>query len=101
MTGVVEFISYDGKYPNLCGGRLVLGINGIPYTFGYKRNDHEPFWSSGGKTGFRGQYNDAYVLKDEWIINVDVLPVEIRKYANEIIEEFNNNVPYGCCGGCL
>lgn len=25
---MIEFVSYDGKYPNLCSGQLVLKING-------------------------------------------------------------------------
>jgi len=39
--------------------------------------------------------------KDEWEINVMLLPEEFRKYALEIDEVFNTNVPYGCCGGCV
>ena len=29
----VKFISYDGKYPNLCSGRLVLEIDGERVAF--------------------------------------------------------------------
>ena len=30
----VEFISYDGKYPCLCSGKLILRIDGVIVTFG-------------------------------------------------------------------
>ena len=59
------------------------------------------FWSSGGKCGFRNDYSDSYVDEDEWRIDTDDLPTELLDYAEEIDEVFNENVPYGCCGGCL
>lgn len=30
---VVEFVSYTGKYPNLCSGVLTLKINGKTYIY--------------------------------------------------------------------
>ena len=44
---VVEFVSYTGKYPNLCSGVLTLKINGKIYTFGYGQK-YDKFWESGG-----------------------------------------------------
>ena len=29
----VEFVSYDGKWPNLCSGKLVLSIDGVTVEF--------------------------------------------------------------------
>ena len=31
----VKFVSYDGEYPNLCTGTLVLNIDGTDYSFGF------------------------------------------------------------------
>ena len=31
----VKFVSYDGKWLNLCTGTLVLNINGTDYSFGF------------------------------------------------------------------
>ena len=101
MLGDIKFISYDGKFPNLCSGRLVLSVDCIPYTFGYRPYDYEPFWSSGGSCGFYNNYEDSYITYGKWTINAGRLPEELKQYANEIIELFNSNVPYGCCGGCL
>lgn len=50
MKNHVKFISYDGKYPNLCRGVLILNIDGKNYSFGYNWNretDFTSFWYSG------------------------------------------------------
>ena len=103
--GHVEFVSYDGHYPNLCHGTLVLKIDGNVYRFGYswhqkdKNSDklYMPFWSSGG--GINPNYEGTY--SGEWRIDVSDLPEEIQCYAAEIDEVFNANVRWGCCGGCI
>lgn len=106
----VKFISYSGRYPNLCNGILVLEIDGKEFRFGhdYSKFDswktdgnHESFWSSGGNCGFTNNYSDSYVNSGEWNIDASQIPEEIRKYADEIDKVFNENVDYGCCGGCL
>lgn len=59
-TNHVKFVSYTGKWPNLCSGVLTLEIDGIVYCFGhevgsydfkankYKDNNSDSFWHSGG-----------------------------------------------------
>lgn len=97
----VKFISYTGKYPNLCSGILTLEIDGIEYTFGHSYKKPKPdfytFWSSGGDIS--GNYEDIYC--GEWEIDVNDLPEQFIKYAAEIDEVFNDNVRFGCCGGCI
>lgn len=98
----VEFVSYTGDYPHLCGGTLTLKIDGEEYKFGNSLNEptnHPKFWKTGGSCGFSG--HNSYVGHDEWIINPEMLPEEIRCYADKIAEIFNENVEHGCCGGCL
>ena len=107
--GNVKFISYDGRWPNLCTGRLVMEINGKKYQFGdnYQWNEslgentkvdgvYDRFWASGGGIN---KFYEAY--KGEWRIDVSKLPEEIRKYAADIDIVFNSNVSHGCCGGCI
>ncbi len=99
----VKFISYSGEYPNLCCGTLKLEIDGVEYCFhGYAESSVNPknedgtykrFWYSGGNCGDREP--------EEWIINVSMLPEHLREYAAEIDVVFNENVEWGCCGGCL
>lgn len=97
----VKFISYDGEFPNLCSGELILEINNKEYRFGKNyyenKNNLEGFWTSGGGIGyeyepFQGPWN--LVWEDSYY------PEEIRKYKDILIEVFNENVPHGCCGGC-
>lgn len=101
----VEFISYTGEYPNLCSGILTLKIDGKIIKFGHSYKSPEPmlpvFWASGGSCGFSNNYSVAHVDEGRWIIDPMNLPMQFRKYADEITEEFNDNVPHGCCGGCL
>lgn len=86
----VKFISYTGKYPNLCNGVLTLEICGEKVTF------EKPFWISGGHC-----VHTYGILKGEWEIDYNAIPEKYRKYAYEIDEVFNDNVDHGCCGGCL
>lgn len=104
----IKFISYNGRYPCLCSGVLVLEIDGEEVKFGYNsiwenRQDNllSPFWSSGGSCGFTGGYAESFCQSGEWRIDVNDIPEQYQKYAHEIDEVFNENVPYGCCGGCL
>ena len=93
----VRFISYDGKWPNLCSGILTLEICGEVHTFGpgYKNNsEFDEFWSTGGECSMEN------ITHSEWNIHVDALPEQFRPYAAEIDREFNKNVEFGCCGGC-
>lgn len=99
---MVKFISYSGAYPTLCFGTLTLEIDGRVVTFGiHKDCDYYKFWSSGGRCGFRNGYTESYVETDEWEFEDDEFPDEFLKYYDEIKELFNENVEYGCCGGCL
>ena len=100
----VKFVLYTGKYPNLCRGTLTLEIDGeiVHFSNSYIHSQYyDGFWRTGGESGFKKDYSDAYVTTGEWIIDVDMLPDKYKKYAAEIDEVFNANVEYGCCGGCL
>lgn len=100
-TENVEFVSYTGRYPNLCSGVLTLKIDGTEYQFkpyGYDgKTTFRHFWCSGG--GIEGNYEGTY--QGEWQIHSDDIPEQFRKYASEIDAVFNRNVPFGCCGGCI
>ena len=99
----IEFVSYDGKWPNLCQGTLILKIDGKEISFGQiyeESTNYDNFWSSGGRCGFTNN-GESYIDHDEWIISQSALPEFLKPYVKEIAEIFNDNVPYGCCGGCL
>lgn len=96
MPRLVKFISYTGKYPNLCNGILTLEIDGKEVRFGGGLS-YASFWYSGG--GLLPDRKGTY--EGEWIIDVDQIPAIYRKYAREIDEVFNENVEWGCCGGCI
>lgn len=83
----VQFISYTGRYPNLCSGNLTLEIDGKTVVF----ENCDKFWSTAG------QITEKY---GDWIIDVEDIPCQFRKYAAEIDQVFNDNVERPHCGGC-
>lgn len=92
---MVEFVSYDGKYPNLCAGTLVIKVNGKEYVF--PRHSLQ----SGGEVWFDKNWHD-HVEYGPWGIDIpNELRNELVPYISEILECVNENVPHGCCGGCV
>ena len=90
MESRVKFISYDGKYPNLCRGILTVEIEGKIISI--------PRYScsSGGSVTWDEQWN-FYIERGPWTVNV---PDQYADYKEEIEECMNANVKWGCCGGC-
>ena len=91
---MIKFISYDGKYPNLCSGKLVLEVDGKQYTF------PEFCLRSGGSAYFTNHYRNSHITHGEWSIKAwpDDFPEELKDEAVCVV---NANVKRGCCGGCL
>ena len=91
---MIKFISYDGEWPNLCRGTLTLEFNDKKYELKY-------ILQSGGCCGFYNDYAESYIDHGPWGIDEYELPEELKPYADEIRDLVNENVPEGCCGGCL
>jgi hypothetical protein len=88
-VNTIEFVSYSGKYPNLCRGALVLRINGI------ERTDFH--LSSGGSVWFDSEWSEN-VESGPWSVSV---PDDLAHLKNDIEHVVNAHVPEGCCGGCI
>lgn len=86
-------VKYDGKYPNLCSGILVLIINGIVWQF----KNHA--LCSGGEVSFSEDWEEN-VSSGPW--SVTEWPKDFpEKYKEEALREINLQIPWGCCGGCI
>ena len=89
----LEFVSYDGDYPNLCSGELVMRLNGEPIKF------PEYCLVSGGSVWFDDDWMD-HVEQGEWRISnyPENFPEYLKPKATELV---NENIRQGCCGGCV
>ena len=87
----IEFVSYDGKFPNRCSGTLTLRIDGMERTF-------SKYCMHTGGRAFFDKNGDEHIESGPWTVDVpdDLLPIKA-----EIEECVNANVYPGCCGGCL
>jgi len=88
----IEFVSYDGAYPNLCSGTLVLKIDGKEVTF------PNYCMSSGGSVWFDEDWGE-HIEDGPWTLSD--IPAEYAHLKAEIEDVINDNVSEGCCGGCI
>ena len=86
---MVKFIEYTGGYPNLCSGILVLEIDG--------KTEEIDGLCSGGAVWFDEKWDD-HVEEGRWSVDV---PEHLIQHKGEIEDCVNENVPWGCCGGCI
>lgn len=104
---MVEFVSYTGRFPNLCSGILTVKIDGQQLTFGgYKGDTDFPrIWCSGGSVRFDKDW-EAHVTKGAWEClyspsDINRFPPIVSNNIEHIIKVMNKHVPHGCCGGCV
>lgn len=92
-TMSVNFIDYDGKYPALCSGILIYEHNGIIYNVQYAL-------ISGGYCTCNEDGNEQ-MKENEWKLYRDHFQNLNDDEFSYLVEQVNENVDYGCCGGCL
>lgn len=93
MKNNIEFISYNGNFPCLCYGTLEIKVNNKIYKL-------KDILSSGGSVWFDSTWGE-HIEQGPWKIKEEKLPEELKPYIKEIEEIVNDNVEYGCCGGCV
>jgi hypothetical protein len=86
-------ITYDGAYPNLCSGTLIVKIGEQEWTF----PDYS--LSSGGSISFDEDWQEN-VTSGEWSISEwpKDFPEDLKE---EVLDAINAEIPWGCCGGCV
>lgn len=86
-------IEYNGEYPCLCHGHLVVTIDGVVWDFG------DFSLSSGGCVWFDDDWGE-HVEEGDWDIIEwpEGFPEELKE---EVLNAINLEIPHGCCGGCV
>lgn len=107
----IEFVSYNGSYPNLCSGKLTVKIDGKEISFGateiFEKDttpaDYPRFWCSGGSISFDKNWHEHVNSHCDWEMTGSEkdYPPEIWKILPDILKVMNENVDGGCCGGCV
>lgn len=91
----VKFISFDGKFPNLCAGKLTIEVAGVEFVL----PSHT--FESGGSVTFDDDW-EATISEGPWkISDYAEFPEELKHFKGKILELVNENVEHGCCGGCV
>lgn len=86
-------ILYDGRYPNLCSGKLIVDVDGITWTF------PPHCMESGGSVSFDADCSER-ITHGEWRIRTwpEGFPNELKE---AVLDKVNETIPCGCCGGCV
>lgn len=88
-------IEYNGKYPNLCRGELTVILDGVRWEFG-KYVIH-----SGGTIERDNDWN-MWATEGAWYMDEDDFPKGFpMEYMYDVINAVNEEIPLGCCGGCI
>ena len=129
---MIEFVSYDGEFPTLCSGLLVVRIDGrmyalCPYS---DRSLYRGFWNrynrteileddriikvfgfyleSGGRIDWGDNGESPKIVQGEWTIDDETMKLEngVRfilsgEQKSELEKVINQNIEFGCCGGCV
>ena len=86
-------IMYDGKFPNLCRGNLLVTVNGVRWHFG------SYCLASGGDVWFTKDWEER-IEYGPW--NVEEWPEDFpEELKREVLERINEEITWGCCGGCV
>ncbi len=90
-------IDYDGKWPNLCSGRLNVMLGGELYEFGPRAI------RTGGECHYYHSTGEIDVSEGPWKWAQDLkVPAGFPKERlPELLNLINDEVSWGCCGGCL
>lgn len=96
---MIEFVSYDGRYPALCCGTLVLSIEGVHVSFRNALRSGGTYWFD--------EDGDEHTKTGPWVFDPEFAEIDGPHFAlsaedvERITALVNKHVPYGCCGGCL
>jgi hypothetical protein len=86
-------IQYNGRFPNLCSGNLTVVVDGVSWEF--------PKYClvSGGGVSFDENW-DENVWHGNWGVYEwpENFPQELKE---TVLTAINEQVPHGCCGGCV
>jgi len=86
-------IEYDGEYPNLCRGNLRVKTLSDSWVF------PACCMVSGGEVSFDDDWHED-VTGGPWTINEwpEGFPKDLKE---KVLEEINDSIDHGCCGGCV
>lgn len=88
-------VSYNGTYPNLCSGTLVVEIEDRVWRF--------PSYclSSGGSVWFSSGWEE-HVEYGPWTITEFPEDFPDCPYLRDAVQRaVNDSIQWGCCGGCI
>ncbi len=88
----LEFISYDGSFPNLCRGDFIINLYGRKWLLKLK--------TGGSATCYGGAAE--HITRAPWQLYEDYIPDDFpRDLIPAVLLLAEKHVPQGCCGGCI
>jgi hypothetical protein len=89
----LDFVSYDGDFPNLCSGKLIMSIDG-------KSIEFPDYCLRTGGSAYIDDNGNEIIENGEWDIikYPENFPECLKKEAIELV---NKKIQHGCCGGCI